>query len=80
MDIQTRKIAFIQEFLRLENEEIILLFENLLKEKQREYYQKRKEPLTLDQFNREIDQALEDSKKGDVISVNELLEKIRLWD
>ncbi len=31
MDIQTRKIKFVQEFLKLQSEESVLLFEQLLK-------------------------------------------------
>lgn len=33
MDLQNRKITFVQEFLRLQNEEIISGLENLLKKK-----------------------------------------------
>jgi len=31
MDIQTRKIAFVQEFLKLQNEDLISRFEKLLR-------------------------------------------------
>ena len=33
MDLQTRKIEFVQEFLKLQSEEVISQFENLLKKK-----------------------------------------------
>jgi hypothetical protein len=33
MDLQTRKIEFVQKFLKIQNEELITQLENLLKKK-----------------------------------------------
>ncbi len=40
MDIQTRKFSFIQEFLRIQNEDVISSLEKLLKDRKKNYYQK----------------------------------------
>jgi hypothetical protein len=37
MDLETRKISFVLEFLRLQNEEIISGLEKLLRKKERTY-------------------------------------------
>jgi len=80
MDLQTRKITFVQEFLRLQNEEIISGLENLLKTKKIEQYEKKLTPMSTDQFNQEIDQSLLDSQEDRVSSVNDIKKKIQKWD
>lgn len=60
MDIQTRKIEFIQEFLKLQNEELISRLENLLrasKSKNDDFKQ-----MTIDELNSRVDQSMSDSK------------------
>lgn len=61
MDIQTRKISFIQEFLRLQNEDVIKKLEIMLKKWKIESIEKKITPMSLEQLNLEINQALEDS-------------------
>ncbi len=72
MDIQTRKISFIQEFLRLQNEEIISKFESLLKKLKSDSFNNNLKPMSLKQLNKEIDIALEDSENDNIIEANEL--------
>jgi len=74
MDLESRKISFIQEFLRLQNEEIIEGLEQLLRKKKAEVVEKNA-PMTLEEFNDEIDQAMEDSNNNRMIEVAELREK-----
>ena len=80
MDLQARKITFVQEFLRLQNEEIINGLENLLRKKKAEQFEKELKPMSLEQFNNEIDQAIEDSKNEKVIKASDLKAKIKKWD
>jgi len=75
MNIETRKLSFIQEFLRVQNEEIVIVLENLLKKRKSEQYAKQLKPMDLKQFNDEIDQALNDSENDRVINANKLKEK-----
>ena len=79
MDLLTRKITFVQEFLRLQNEDIISGLEKLLRKRKAELFEKNLKPMSLEQLNSEIDQAIEDSKNGNVIKATDLKEKINKW-
>ena len=80
MDLEARKISFVQEFLRLQNEEIISGLENLLRKRKAELIAKSFEPMTMEKYDKEIDQALEDSKNGRMIKASDLKSKIRKWN
>jgi len=77
MDLQTRKISFIQEFLNFQSEEIILRFEKLLKREKNRITSNKLEPMTLEEFNERIDTSIEDSNNDRVIEANELLSEIK---
>ncbi len=77
MDLQARKISFVQEFLRLKNEEIISGLESMLKKRKSEIYENELKPMSLDKFNKEIDQALEDSENDRVIKATDLKSKFK---
>lgn len=74
MDIQTRKIAFVQEFLKVQSEELISLLECLLKSKDEDI-----KPFTIEEFNERIDKSLEDSKNDRVTKSSQLLSEINQW-
>ena len=74
MDLQTRKIEFVQEFLKLQSEEVISQFENLLKLKKIKDDFK---PMSLEEFNKGIDKSENDFKNGRYKSSAELLEKYK---
>lgn len=80
MDLETRKITFIQEFLRLQNEEIVSGLEKLLRKRKTELVEKNLKPMSMEQYNAEIDQAMEDSEKGRMIKATDLKAKIQKWD
>ena len=79
MDLQTRKITFVQEFLSLQNEEIISGLEHLLRKKKAEEIDKLLTPMSIDQFNLEIDQSMKDSDEGRITSAKDLKKKTRKW-
>lgn len=79
MDLESRKISFVQEFLRIQNEEIVSGLENLLRRKKIELIDKSLKPMSLNDLNKEIDIALDDSKKGKLITAQELKEKVKNW-
>ena len=58
MDLQTRKIEFVQEFLKLQSEELVSQFENLLKSKM----QKSTKPMSVAELNSRMDQSENDFK------------------
>ena len=79
MDLQTRKILFVQEFLNLQSEEIILQFEKLLRREKKKISRKELNPMTLKEFNSRIDTSLKDSEEGRLTESGELLSEIEKW-
>ena len=79
MDLEARKISFVQEFLRLQNEDIVSGLEKLLRKRKAELIENSFEPMTMEQYNDEIDQAMEDSKNGRMIKATDLKAKIQKW-
>ena len=75
MNIETRKLSFIQEFLRVQNEEIVIVLEKLLKKQQAKQYENNLKPMELNQLNDEIDIALADSENDRVVKATELKKK-----
>lgn len=77
MDIQTRKIEFVQEFLKLQNEELISRLENLLragKSKNDDFKQ-----MTIDEFKSRINQSMNDSKNDRLTNSDDLIAEIEKW-
>lgn len=79
MDIQTRKINFIQEFLRLRNIKLIEKLEKILLEDKAREHEANLKPLNIDNFNKMIDRSIEDSKQGNVVSARDLKESVKKW-
>jgi hypothetical protein len=77
MDLQTRKINFIQDFLKLESEKAITHLENLLRKESKE--DSHFSPMSLEEFNSRIEQSFEDSKNGRLTDANDLLSEIEKW-
>ena len=71
MDIQTRKIEFVQAFLKLQNEEMISLFERILKSGKKDNFQ----PMSIDELNKRIDQSEKDFETGNFKNHNEVFTK-----
>jgi hypothetical protein len=80
MNIEARKIEFIQEFLKLQSEEAISKFEKIL-QKEKNHSDKRKiEPMSVQEMNRRIDKSMEDSDNGRLTEANDLLAEIEKWN
>ncbi len=79
MDLEAKKISFVQEFLRLQNEEIINGLEKMLHKRKAELLEKEMKPMSMQQFNKEIDQALNDSQNGRLIKGSDLKSKVQKW-
>ena len=80
MDIQTRKIEFIQDFLKVQSVELISQLEALLRKENSSSNPNEFEPMTIEEFNNRIDSSMEDSKNGRLISASDLKAKIDTWD
>jgi len=79
MDIQTRKINFVQEFLRLRNIKLIEKLEKILLEDKAKDYEANLKPINIDNFNKMIDKSIEDAKLGNVVNAHELKESVKKW-
>jgi len=71
MDLQTRKLEFIQEFLKLSSEEAIFRFEALMKRQQGEP----ENPFSKEELIHRIKQSETDFKEGNYKTSDELLER-----
>ena len=76
MDLESRKIEFVQEFLRLQNEEIVSGLEKFLRKRKVELVEENLQPMTMKQYDEEMDQAESDSTIGRMIEVCDLKAKI----
>lgn len=72
MDIQTRKIEFVQKFLTLQNEDLIAQFENILNNNLLSF-----KPMSVLELNSRIDKSEDDFKKGKYKTSTELLSKYK---
>jgi len=79
MDLQNRKIQFIQEVLRLKNEKIIEKLERLLHREKEKIVEQEFSKMTIDEFNSMIDQAENDSENGRIFNAGEIIKDIDSW-
>lgn len=79
MDLQTRKIHFIQEILRIKNEKIIDKLEKILHQERKKAIDKELSPMTIEEFNSLIDSAESDSESDRMYNAGEILKDIDTW-
>ena len=79
MDIQTRKINFVQDFLRLRNIKLIEKLEKILLEDKAKDYEANLKPLSSDNFNKMGDKSLDDAKQGNFVNARDLKVSVRKW-
>ena len=79
MDLQSRKIQFIQEFLKHANSNILDKMEELLRQERKKEFEKEIKPMTLDEYERRIDAAFDDVKNNRVKSARQLKNEIATW-
>jgi hypothetical protein len=79
MDIVTRKLNFVQEFLRISDEELVDKLERFLRSERKKRMDKDIKPMTMKEFNQMIEKAEDDVKNGRVIEARELLKKVEKW-
>lgn len=79
MTLEARKISFIQEFLTIQNEDVVLGLENFLRKKQVESYGENFEPKSTAIYEKEIEEAIDDSNHARIIKASDLKAKINQW-
>lgn len=77
MNLEVRKIEFIQEFLKLQNEDSVARLENILREEKNLSEQRIMEPMPQSELNRRIDTSESDFKNNRFKSSTELLAKYK---
>jgi len=79
MDLQSRKIAFVQEFLKVQNEDLVAYLEKILDEGKKLFIKNNIQPMSIEEFNNRIDQSIKDSQDKKLTEVNILIEEILKW-
>ncbi len=77
MDIQSRKIAFVQDFLSIYNEDTIVQFEELLKQEKKRQGKEIPSSMSVSELNKRIDRSEDDFKNGRYNTSSELIAKYR---
>lgn len=77
MDLQTRKLNFIKDFLKLESEKAISHLEKLLQKETQNSSECK--PMTMKELQKRIDQSTEDSKNGRLTEHSKLMSEIEKW-
>ncbi len=73
MDLQTRKLEFIQEFLKISSEEAVAKFEALLKRQKGEP----ENPFSKEEMIKRVKQSEADFKNGNYKTTEQLLERFQ---
>ena len=75
MNIEARKIEFVQEFLKLQNEDAISKLEKILRKEKSSSDERIFEPMTQEELNKRIDQSESDFRNKRFKTSSELLSK-----
>lgn len=75
MNLETRKIEFIQEFLKLQSEEAVSRLEKILRKERNTSIEPNLQPMSQDELNKRIDTSEADFEHGRFKSSSELLAK-----
>lgn len=79
MDIQLRKIQFVQEFLRVDDEQVIAKLEKLLSTEKSKLSKQKLKRYTVEELDKQAAAAEEDVKYGRVTKAEDLLREIESW-
>ncbi|MEI6138650.1 MAG: hypothetical protein WCP85_05280 [Mariniphaga sp.] len=79
MDIQERKIHFIQEFLKYSNDNLLTRFEELLQQEREKSLEDELKPMTLKEYESRIERAVDDVKNNKVKIARDLKNEIATW-
>ncbi|GGG44178.1 hypothetical protein [Bizionia arctica] len=75
MNLEARKIEFVQEFLKLQSEEAVSRLEKILRKEKKASEDQIIEPMTQDELNKRIDQSESDFQNNRFKSSSGLLAK-----
>lgn len=75
MNLEARKIEFVQEFLKLQSEEAVSRLEKILRKEKNASDEQIFEPMTQDELSKRIDQSESDFQNNRFKNSSELLAK-----
>ena len=75
MNLEARKIEFVQEFLKLQSEEVVSRLEKILRKENKASDERIIEPMSQDELNKRINQSESDFQNNRFKSSSELLAK-----
>ena len=79
MNVETRKLVLIQEFLRISDESFIEKLEAIFKAEKKIQHDRNLGPLSINEFHEMIDQAKSDKENGRVTSHQDLKKELKTW-
>ncbi len=79
MELQARKLQFIQEIIKLENEKILLKLEKLLRFEKNKQTENDLPPLDIHELEELIEMAENDDTNGRLIDAKKILKDIDKW-
>ncbi|GAB1857423.1 hypothetical protein MHTCC0001_22590 [Flavobacteriaceae bacterium MHTCC 0001] len=77
MDLQTRKLEFIQEFLKIQSEEVIERLEKLLKSEGKSNFNTNEYPMSSEALNSRVAESETDFENGQYKKSADLLSKYK---
>ena len=80
MDIQTKKLHFVQEFLRLQDEMIVDKLNNLLRTERMKKIERELKPFSKEELNNIIDSAEADSNNERLTLASDLKNEVDSWN
>ena len=75
MNLETRKLSFIQEILRIQSEKTISRLETILRKEKNTFNERIFEPMTQNELDKRIDKSESDFRNNRFKSSSELLAK-----
>lgn len=79
MTVEARKLHFIEEFLKITDENVITQMEAIMREEKLKHRKEMLHPMTMDEFRMMIDKAKEDADNGRVTSNESLKREVQSW-
>lgn len=79
MDIQTKKLKLIKEFLSISDEKLLDKLESIISKEKKKKYTEELEPMSLNEFHEMIDEAILDYENGRVTSLQDLKKEVLTW-
>ena len=79
MSLHSRKLDLIEEFIRISDESLIEKIESLIQTEKMNQADREQKPMSLETFYKLIDQSREDKVQGNVISHEDLKNRVNSW-